>query len=151
MVPSELLAIGGFASLILFAWSPLLSIERVRTLFSWPTDWFVVNYVAVGVAVVIVQLSSYVAVVLLVAGTGPVSGGEAGAIVGGIAVANVVLPGGCAVGAVRFLPRRGVWTPDGGGLSGRIALAIGVVWYAVVATVTIVVVGVAVMFANLPT
>jgi hypothetical protein len=151
MVPSELLAVGGFAAVILFAWSPLLGIERIRALFSWPTDWVVVNYVAVGVAFVVVQVLSYVAVVLLAAGTGSVSGGEAGAIVGGVAAANVVLPGGCALGAVRLLPRRGVWTPDGGGLSGRIALGIGVVWYAAVSTVTVLVVGLVVMFANLPT
>ncbi len=151
MGPSKLLAVGGFASLILFAWSPLLGIERVRALFSWPTDLFVVNYLAVGVAFVVVQVTSYVAVVLLVVGTGSVGGGEARSIVGGITAANLLLPGVCAVSVVRILPRRGVWTPDGGGLSGRIALGFGVVWYAVVSTVTVVVVGAAVMFANLPT
>jgi hypothetical protein len=151
MVTAELAAVVGFALAVLLAWSPLLAVERVRALFAWPTRWLVVNYVVLGGAVVLVQCLSYVAVVAAVAGTGSVTGGEAAGVVGGVVGTNVLLPAAGAVGAVRLLPSRDVWSPDGEGLDGRIALGAGVVWYAVVTTVTFLVAGLALMFAHLPT
>lgn len=151
MVAAELSAVAGFVLVVLLAWSPLLAVERIRALFVWPTRWVAANYLVLGVGVVLLQCLSYLAVIVLAAGTGPVSGGEAAVIVGGVAAANVLVPGLCAVGAVRVLPRRGVWTVDGGGVDGRVALGLGVVWYAVVTTVVFVLAGLALMFANLPT
>lgn len=151
MVVAELSAVVGFVLVVLFAWAPLLAVERIRVLFVWPTRWVAANYLVLGVGVVLIQCVSYLAVVVLAAGTGPVSGGEAAVVVGGVAAANVLVPGLGAVGAVRVLPRRGVWPPDGGGVDGRIALGLGVLWYAVVTTVAVVLAGLALMFANLPT
>lgn len=150
MVVTELSAVAGFVLVVLFVWSPLLAIDRIRALFTWPTQWLVVNYVVLGGSGVLVQCLSYLFVVLLVAGTGSVGGGEAARVVGGIGVANLLLPGTVAVGAGYLLPTRGIWSPDDGGLDGRIALGIGVVWYAIVTTVTVVIAGLALMFANLP-
>lgn len=150
MVVTELSAIAGFVLVVLFAWSPLLAIERIRALFTWPTQWLVVNYVVLGGSVVLVQCLSYLPVILLVAGTGSVGGGEAARIVGGIGGANLLVPGSVAVGAVSLLPTRDIWSPDAGGLDGRIALGLGVVWYAIVTTVTVVIAGLALVFANLP-
>jgi hypothetical protein len=151
MVAAELSAVFGFALVVLFGCSPLLGIERIRALLRWPTRWLAVNYVVVVAGLLVAQLLSYLGVVLAVAGTGTVTGGEAAAIVGGVGAANLLVPGAGAVGAVSLLPPRDVWSPDGGGLDGRIALGIAVGWYAVVTTGTFVVVGLALMFANLPT
>lgn len=150
MVTTELSAVVGFLVVVLFAWSPLLAVERLRALFAWPTEWLALNYLLLGGGVVLVQCLSYLAVVVAVAGTGSVTGGEAAGIVGGVALANLLVPGVGAVGALSILPTRGVWSPDGGGLDGRIALGLGVLWYAVVTTVAVVVAGLALMFANLP-
>lgn len=150
MVVTELSAVAGFILVVLFAWSPLLAIERVRALFTWPTQWLAVNYAVLGGGIILIQCLSYLLVILLVAGTGSVDGGEAAGIVGGIGVANLLVPGGLAVGAVYLLPTHGIWSPNAKGLDGRIALGLGVVWYAIVTTVTVVIAGLALMFANLP-
>lgn len=152
MVPIELTVVSAFAAVVLLAWSPLLAVERLRALFSWPTRTLLVNYVVVGAVVVAGQCLSYLGVILLVAGTGPVTGGDAAGVVAGVVAVNLLLPGAVAVACLRFLPARGVWSPGtGSGLDGRIALAFGVGWYAVVASGTFVVFALGVMFANLPT
>lgn len=150
MIPAEVYAVTGFVLLLLLTWSPLLAFERIRALFAWPTRWFAVNYVVVGTGVVLAQCVIYLAIAVATAGAGTVTGGDAAAIVGGVALSNVFVPGACSIGAVRLLPQRDVWSPDGGGLSGRIALGIGVVWYAIVATATVVIGGLVLMFAHMP-
>ncbi|GAA0508643.1 hypothetical protein SAMN04488066_11121 [Halorubrum aquaticum] len=152
MVPSELTVVSAFAAVVLFAWSPLLAVERLRALFTWPTRTLLANYLVVGAVVAVVQVLSYFGVVLLVAGTGSVTGGEAAGIVAGVVVANLLVPGAAAVACLRLLPARGVWSPDSrSGLDGRIALAVGVGWYAVVASATFLAFALGIMFANLPT
>lgn len=150
MVSPELVVVTVFVALVLFAWAPLLGIERVRAVFAWPTRWLVVNYLLVGTGVVVVQCLSYLVVLFLVAGTGTVTGGEAAGIVGGVVAANLLVPGTGALAALRLLPARGYWSPDSGGIGGRVALGLGVLWYAVVTSVGFLVIGLAVMFANLP-
>jgi hypothetical protein len=150
MVALELVVVAVFATLVLVAWAPLLGIERVRALLAWPTRWLVVNYLLVGTGVVVVQCLSYLVVLFLVAGTGTVTGGEAAGIVGGVVAANVLVPGTGALAALQLLPARGYWSPDCDGIGGRVALGLGVLWYAVVTSVGFIVVGLAVMFANLP-
>lgn len=151
MVPVEVSVVVGFVLAVLLAWAPLLGIERLRALFAWPTRSVGVNYLLVGSAVVIGQCVSYLGVILLVAGTGSVTGGDAAGIVGGVVGANLLVPGAAAVASLRLLPSRGYWSPDGEGFSGRFALGLGVVWYAVVTSVAFVVVALGVMFAALPT
>ena len=152
MVPIELTVVSAFAAVVLLAWSPLLAVERLRALFSWPTRTLPANYLVVGAAVVGGQCLSYLGVLLLVAGTGSVTGGEAAGVVVGVVAANVLLPGVAAVACLGLLPARGAWSPAGGsGLDGRIALAVGVGWYAVVASTAFVVFALGIMFANLPT
>jgi hypothetical protein len=152
MVPTELTVLSAFAAVVLFVWSPLLAVERLRALFVWPTRTLLANYLVVGAGVVVVQVLSYFAVILLVAGTGSVTGGEAAGIVAGVLAANVLVPGAAAVACLRFLPDRGVWTPESSsGLGGRVALAVGVCWYAVVASITFLAFALGIMFANLPT
>ncbi|OYR59428.1 hypothetical protein [Halorubrum halodurans] len=151
MVPTELTVLSAFAAVVLLIWSPLLAIERLRALFVWPTRTLLANYLVVGAGVVVVQVLSYFGVALLVAGTGSVTGGEAAGIVAGVIAANVLVPGAAAVACLRFLPDRGVWTPEGTGLGGRVALAVGVGWYAVVASVTFLAFALGIMLVNLPT
>ena len=152
MVPTELAVLSAFAVVLLFAWSPLLAVERLRALFVWPTRTLPANYLVVGAAVVAVQLLSYFAVILLVAGTGSVTGGEAAGIVAGVLAANVLVPGAAAVACLRLLPERGVWTPESStGLGGRVALAVGVGWYAVAASAAFLAFALGIVFANLPT
>ncbi|WP_435066717.1 hypothetical protein [Haloplanus sp. C73] len=151
MVWSQLGAVAGFAVVVLLCCSPLLALSRLRDLFRWPTEWLAVNYLLVGGVLVGVQSLSYLGIMLLVAGTGTVTGGDAAGIVAGVLAANLCLPGGVALAALRLLPERGYWTPDGDGLSGRVALGIGVVWYAAVTSVGFVLVGLTLLFANLPT
>ncbi|WP_066415776.1 hypothetical protein [Halorubrum aethiopicum] len=152
MVPTQLTVLSAFAAVVLFAWSPLLAVERLRALFVWPTRTLLANYLVVGAVVVVVQVLSYFVVALLVAGTGSVTGGEAAGIVAGVIAANVLVPGAAAVACLRFLPDRGVWTPDSSaGVGGRVALAVGVGWYAVVASVTFLAFALGIMLVNLPT
>ncbi|SMO82324.1 hypothetical protein [Halorubrum cibi] len=152
MVPTELTVLSAFAAVVLFAWSPLLAVERLRALFAWPTRTLLANYLVIGAVVAVVQVASYFGVVLLVAGTGSVTGGEAAGIVAGVVAANLLVPGAAAVACLRLLPARDVWSPDSrSGLDGRIALAVGVGWYAVVASATFLAFALGIMFANLPT
>lgn len=151
MVSTELGVVAVFAAVVLFVWSPLLVVERLRALFVWPTRWMALNYALLGAGVLLVQCLSYFAVFLLAAGIGMVTGGDAAAIVGGIVIVNLAVPSAGAVAALRTLPARGIWSPDGDGLSGRIALGVGVIWYAVVTTALFLVIGVVVLVANLPT
>ncbi len=140
-----------FASVVLLAVAPLLAAERFRALLSWPTGRLALDYPLVGIGVLAVQVAAYFAVILLVNESGAIDGGEAGLILVGIAASNVLVPAAGAAGAVGVLPRRGTWTPHGGGLDGRIVLAGGVLWYALVATVTVYLVALVFMFLNLPT
>lgn len=151
MVATELGIVATFGGVVLFAWAPLLSVERLRALFTWPTRWLGLNYLLVGTAMLVVHCLSYLAVILLTAGTGSVTGGDAAAIVGRILAANLVIPGVGAFAVLQLLPDRGYWSPDAGGLDGRLALGVGVIWSAVVTSVCFVIIGVAIMFANLPT
>ncbi|MFC5278492.1 hypothetical protein ACFPM1_06945 [Halorubrum rubrum] len=152
MVPTELTVLSAFAAVVLFAWSPLLAVDRLRALFVWPTRTLLANYLVVGAGVVVIQVLSYFGAVLLVAGTGSVTGGEAAGIVAGVVAANVLVPGLAALACLRLLPERGVWSPESpSGLGGRVALAVGVGWYAVVASATFVAFALGIMFANLPT
>ncbi|MFB6297057.1 MAG: hypothetical protein ABEH56_00890 [Salinirussus sp.] len=89
--------------------------ERLRALFAWPTRLLAVNYLLVGSGLILLQCLSYFGVLLVVAGTGTVTGSEAALALGGV------------------------------------ALALGVVWYAILASGGVLVVGLVVMFANLPT
>ncbi len=141
----------GFAVVVLSFWSPLLAISSLRELFRWPTRWLVVNYLLVGTGLLAGQCLSYLVVILLSAGTGTVTGSDAVRIVGGVLVANLLLPGISALAALRILPARGYWTPEGHRLNGQIALGIGVLWYAVITSLGFVFIGLALMFANLPT
>jgi len=150
MVFQELGVVAIFAVIVLLFWSPLLAITRLRELFRWPTNWLVVNYLLIGAGIIVVQSFSYLAIMLLIAGTGTVTGGDAVGIVGGVLAANLLFPGAIALTALRILPERGYWTPNGDGLSGRIALGIGVIWYAVITSVGFVFIGLVLMFANLP-
>lgn len=140
-----------FVAAVLFACAPLLGIGRIRALFRWPTRWLVVNYAIAAVGILLVQVLSYFVVILIVAGTGSVSGGEAAGVVGGILAVNVLVPGAAAVAALRVLPARGYWTPDGGGLGGRLALVVGVLWYAVATSIVFLLVSLVFLIVNLPT
>jgi hypothetical protein len=151
MIGPEVSVLAVFVGVVLFGWAPLLAVDRLRALFCWPTRWLAVNYLVVGAAVVVLQVASYVLVVLLGAGMGPVTGGEAAAVVGGVLLANVALPAVAAFLALRVLPPRGVWTPEGDGLSGRVALGIGVLWYAILTSGSFLLIGLVVLVANLPT
>jgi hypothetical protein len=144
-------AVAVFTAVVLFVWSPLLVVERLRALFVWPTRWMALNYALLGVGILLVQCLSYFAVFLLAAGTGMVTGGDVAAIVGGVVIANLAVPSAGAIAALRTLPARGIWSPAGDGLSGRIALGVGVIWYAIVTTVLFLVIGAVVLVVNLPT
>ncbi|WEL27310.1 hypothetical protein [Haloferax volcanii] len=150
MVLAELGVVAGFTVSILLFWSPLLAVTRLRELFRWPTSWLVVNYLFVGGGMVAVQTFSYLAIILLTAGTGTVTGSDAVGIVGGVIVSNLLLPAVISLAALRILPERGYWTPTGDGLNGHIALGIGVIWYGVITSVGFVLIGLALMFAKLP-
>jgi len=150
MVFPELGVVVGFAVIVLLFWSPLLAIARLRELFRWPTSWLLVNYLLIGGGVIAVQSITYLIIMLLIAGTGTVTGSDAVGIVGGVLAANLLLPGAIALTALRILPARGYWTPTSDGLSGRIALGIGVTWYAVITSVGFVFIGLVLMFANMP-
>lgn len=147
----QVFVVAVFGAVVLFAWAPMLGVDRLRALFAWPTRWLAVNYLLVGAGLFLAQCVCYLGVLLAVAGTGQVTGGAAAGVVGGVMVGNLAVPGAGALAALRILPERGSWTPDSDGLDGRVALGLGVVWYAVVASVAFLVVGLAVMFANLPT
>jgi hypothetical protein len=144
-------AVAVFAAVVLFVWSPLLVVERLRALFVWPTRWMALNYALLGVGILLVQCLSYLAVFLLAAGIGMVTGGDVAAIVGGVIIVNLAVPSAGAIAALRTLPARGIWSPAGDGLSGRIALGVGVLWYAIVTTVLFLVIGAVILVANLPT
>jgi hypothetical protein len=148
---SQVVVVVFFVAVVLFAWAPLLGVDRLRALFAWPTRWLVVNYILVGTGLLVAQVVAYLGILLVFAGTGQVTGGEAAGAVGGVLAGNLAVPGVGAVAALRILPERGYWTPDGDGLSGRAALGVGVAWYAVVASFAFLAIGLAVMFANLPT
>ncbi|MCY4731820.1 hypothetical protein KY092_14770 [Natronomonas gomsonensis] len=151
MVSTELGAVAVFTAVVLFVWSPLLVVERLRALFVWPTRWMALNYALLGVGILLVQCLSYLAVFLLAAGIGMVTGGDVAAIVGGVIIVNLAVPSAGAIAALRTLPARGIWSPAGDGLSGRIALGVGVLWYAIVTTVLFLVIGAVILVANLPT
>ncbi|ELY63125.1 hypothetical protein [Natrinema versiforme] len=151
MAFAELGIIAGFAAVVLLFWSPLLAVKRLRDLFRWPTRWFVANYLLLGSGLIVGQCLSYLAVALLVAGTGPITGGDAAGIVVGVLAVNVFLPSIGVFAALRFSSANGDRTAEAAGRSGRIALAFGIVWYAVVASGTFVLGSLAIMFANLPT
>lgn len=150
MIGSELGVVTVFASLVLLFWSPLLAIERIRELFRWPTEWLHLNYLLAGAGIIAIQVVTFLVTIILIAGTGTVTGGDAVGIIGGVIASNLLLPGAIALAAQRIFPARGYWTPDGDGLSGRIALGIGVVWYAVITSVLFVFIGLVLMFANMP-
>jgi hypothetical protein len=151
MVSTEFGVLAAFGGVVLFAWAPLLGVERLRALFTWPTRWLGVNYLFVGASLIGVQCLSYLGIILLTAGTGSVTGGDAAAIIGRIIAANLVIPGVGAFAALHLLPNRGFWSPETGGLDGRLALGIGVIWYVIVTSVCFVLIGLVIMFANLPT
>ena len=141
----------GFAVVVLLFWSPLLVITRLRELFRWPTRWLIVNYLLIGGGLLVGQCLSYLVVILLSAGTGTVTGSDAIRIIGGVLVANLFLPGISALAALRILPARDYWIPEGNGLNGHIALGIGVIWYAVITSLGFISIGLVLIFANLPT
>ncbi|WP_324665681.1 hypothetical protein [Haloarcula sediminis] len=150
MVLAELGVVAGFAVITLVFWSPLLAITRLRELFRWPTSWLVVNYLFIGGGIIAVQSLSYFVIMLLTAGTGAVTGSDAAGIVGGVVVSNLFLPSVISLVALRILPKRGYWTPIGDGLNGHVAIGIGVIWYGVITSIGFVLIGLALMFANLP-
>jgi len=150
MVLAELGVVAGFAVIVLLFWSPLLAITCLRELFRWPTSWLVVNYLFIGGGIIAVQSLSYFAIMLLTAGTGTVTGSDAVGIVGGVIISNLFLPAAISLAAIRILPKRSYWTPTGDGFNGHIALGIGVIWYGVLTSVGFVLIGLALMFANLP-
>jgi hypothetical protein len=150
MILSELGVVAAFVALVLLFWSPLLATKRLRELFRWPTGWLLVNYLLIGTGIIVVQAVSYLVIMLLVAGTGTVTGSDAVGIVGGILAADLLLPGAIALASLRILPARGYWTPNGDGVSGRIALGIGVIWYAIVTSVLFVFFGLVLVFVNMP-
>ncbi len=151
MIGPQLTVVAVFAGLVLLGWAPLLSVGRLRALFVWPTRWLAVNYLLIGSGVLVAQCLVYFAVILLVAGTGQVTGGDATRIVGGVLAGNLAVPGIGAVAVLQLLPTRGIWSPTSDGLDGRYALGLGVVWYAILASVAFVVIALGIMFANLPT
>jgi hypothetical protein len=150
MILSELGAVAAFAGLVLLLWSPLLAIKNIRELLRWPTSWLFVNYLLVGAGIIVIQAVSYLVIMLLIAGTGTVTGSDAVGIVGGVLAANLLLPGAIALASLRILPARGYWTSEGEGVSGRIALGIGVIWYAIITSVLFVFIGLVLMFTSLP-
>lgn len=150
MIPSQLGVVVAFATLILLFWSPMLAMARIRVLFRWPTGQLALNYLVVGSAIIAIQIVSYLLMILLIAGTGLVTGGDAIGIIGGVVAVNLLLPGTIALAALRILPARDYWSPDGDGLNGRIALGIGVVWYAVITSGLFVFIGLVLMFVNMP-
>lgn len=150
MILSELAVVAAFVVLVLLFWSPLLAIKNIRELFHWPTSWPLVNYPLIGAGIIVIQAVSYLAIMLLIAGTGTVTGSDAVGIVGGVLAANLLLPGAIALASLRILPARGYWTPNGDGMSGRIALGIGVIWYAIITSVLFVFIGLVLMFAYMP-
>lgn len=150
MILSELGVVAAFVALVLLFWSPLLAMKRLRELFRWPTSWLLINYLLIGTGILVVQTVSYLVIMLLVAGTGTVTGSDAVGIVGGILAADLLLPGAIALASLRILPARGYWTPNGDGVSGRIALGIGVIWYAIITSVLFVFFGLVLMFVNMP-
>lgn len=151
MVSTAVTVVAVFAGLVLFGWAPLLSVTRLRALFVWPTRWLAVNYLLIGAGFLLGQCLVYLGLFVIVAGTGPVTGGDAASLVGGVVAGNLVVPGLAAVAALRVLPARGYWATDTDGLSERSALGLGVMWYAIVASIAFVIIGLGVMFANLPT
>ncbi|NLV13968.1 hypothetical protein [Haloarcula argentinensis] len=150
MIISELGVVAAFVALVLLFWSPLLAMKHLRELFRWPTSWLLVNYLLIGTGIIVVQTVSYFVIMLLVAGTGTVTGSDAVGIVGGILAADLLLPGAIALASLRILPARGYWTPNGDGVSGRIDLGIGVIWYAIITSVLFGFFGLVLMFVNMP-
>ncbi|SFS88128.1 hypothetical protein [Halostagnicola kamekurae] len=151
MESPELAAVTVFTVGTLVAWSPLLSIERLRALFSAPTAYFPLNYAIVGCGLCVIQCISYLGVLVLTVGTDMVTGSDVATILGGVFAVNLLVPTVGALVAVSVLSPRGHWSPDGTGIGGRIALALGVLWYAVVTSALFVLIGFAVVVTNLPT
>lgn len=134
---------------VLPTWAPFLHAERVRALFGcWPTRSVAVNYLFAGTGVVCAQSVAYV---LLGTALGGVSSSDGpGPFFGVLFAANLLVPAiGWLVAAV-FLPRRRVWDPTGGGLDGRLVLAAGAIWYAVLASVVVVLAVFVLTFAFMP-
>ncbi|WP_369335494.1 hypothetical protein [Haloferax volcanii] len=150
MVRAALSVVAGFTVVTLLFWSPLLAITRLRELFRWPTNRLVVSYPLIGSVLLAAQSLSYLVVMLLTAGTGTVTGGDAVGIVGGVLAVNLLFPSTLALVVLRVLPERCHRTPTGDGQSPRLALGIGVVWYGIVTSVGFVLIGLVVTFANLP-
>ncbi|MFB6107622.1 MAG: hypothetical protein ABEJ82_02125 [Haloplanus sp.] len=150
MILSELGVVAVFVLLVLLFWSPVLAFKRLRALFRWPTRWLAANYLLLGGGVLLAQSVLYLVTILLIAGTGTVTGSDAVGIVGGVLAVNLLFPGAIAFAALRVLPDRGYWTPDGDGVSGRIELGIGVIWYAIVTSAGFVFLGLVLMFAYMP-
>jgi len=146
----ELIILAGFTLTILLLWSPLLAISAIRELFTWPTQWFSANYVLVGIGVTTTQFVSYLFVMLIAAGRGPITGSEGVAIVLGVTIANFAIPAAILLGA-KILSVYGYRETTDRGLSGKIALGIGVLWYAIIASAEFGIIGLALLFANLPT
>ena len=140
----------GFTLTILLLWSPLLAISSLRELFTWPTRWLFANYILVGAGVITTQFVSYLFVILIAAGRGPITGSDGIAIVLGVTIANFVIPVVIILGA-NILSVYGYRETSERDLSGTIALGIGVLWYATIASVGFVLIGLALIFANLPT
>ncbi len=91
MVFPKLGIVTSFIAVVLLFWSPLLTITHLRQLFCWPTRWFVLNYLLIGTCLLVIQCLSYLLVILLVARTGMITGGDAVRIVGGIGIANLLV------------------------------------------------------------
>jgi hypothetical protein len=85
---------------------------------------------------------------------GTIDGGEGLAALGGVAIATLAVPVGGGLLALVYLPQRGVWSPDGEGLNGRIVVAGAAVWYLVLVGVVVVLAVLALLafaIANMPT
>ena len=98
-----------------------------------------------------VQCFSYLGVLIFTVGTDMVTGGDVATILGGVFATNLLIPAVGALIALRVLAPRGYWSPDGDGISGRIALVLGSMWYAVVTSGLFLIIGFIVIITNLPT
>lgn len=124
------------AAVVLPAWAPFLLADRVRTLFgSWPTGSLVANYLLVGAGVVVAQLLAYALVVAALGGVSSSDGPER--FFGALFLAHLLVPAAGWLVAGVALPRRGSWDPTGGGVDGRLVLALGGLWYAFVTSVVV--------------
>lgn len=151
MESPEIAFVAVFTAVTLVAWSPLLGIERLRALFFSPTNYFIINYAIFGGAICVIQCFSYLGVLIFTVGTDMVTGGDVATILGGVFATNLLIPAVGALVALRILSPRGYWSPDGDGMSGRIALVLGSIWYAIVTSGLFLIIGFVVVVTNLPT